>query len=137
MALSDDTFILKLKRLKWSDERIAQRMCIPVEEVQRRWANLLKSTEEQLANGIGALRQVGMVMVNQYSLMGQTLGVFTGALNNTYSADELQAILDRRPESENLVSWLLQNAIILKPFILPSPEKLIEEMEKDAKAPQN
>jgi hypothetical protein len=137
MNITDDSYLLKLKRMGWNDERIAFRMNISPAEVGRRWENLLKISQDQLANGLGSLCQVGLVMATQFQLMGQSLGILMGALNNTYRVDELQAVMDQCPKDMEMASWLLRNVIILKPFSLPSPQQLAEEIEKDAKSSQN
>lgn len=137
MNITDDSYLLKLKQMKWDDARIGARMGIPPEEVKRRWDNLVKVTNEPGFSGIQELRQVGMVMVTQYQLMGQTLGIFTAALNDTFEPSELRGIIESCPKDTDLATWLVRNALILKPFSLPSPQQLAQEIERAGKAPVN
>jgi transcriptional regulator with XRE-family HTH domain len=135
--LTDDTYLIKLKQAGWTDRKIAEKMGISVEAVQLQWQGLVRLATEKEENGQTELIQVGMVMAQQFQLLGQSLGIFTNALNGTYEPAELRKVIAECPPGEDLAAWLLKKTLILKPFSLPSPERLAEEMEKASKAPQN
>ena len=130
--MNDDGYLLKLKRQGKTDEFIAVKMGITVPDVQRRWEALLQMASQPQQNGSMGMRQLTVVMTDQFKLMGQTLGLLVQSSLNTMNPSELRAVIESCPQDADLAGWILTRAIVLHPFSLPSPE----ELAKDAEAPQ-
>lgn len=127
--ITDDSYLLRLKRKGKSNEFISAKMGIPLEEVDERWRAIVKMQVLKEENGLSELRTVCAVLQNQFQLLGQSLGIFTNALHDTYEPSELRKIIEACPKGTDLGTYLMKHTIILKPFFLPSPAELAAEAE--------
>lgn len=132
--ITDDSYLIKLKSLKWSDERIAVRMKWTVEQVQKRWLELLQISESMQSNGYVDLNTTMTQLGHQFQLVGQSLVEMSRAMSNSYTPAELKELLYSQFADDShldaLVSDLFKNCIILKPYIPTPPEKQLEETER-------
>lgn len=112
----DEQYILRLKGLNWTDDRIGEKMGIPSSEVTRIWKELLSRTQNQIATGYVQLADFYNNLANQYKLLGESLNVLAQAVGNQASSETLKTFLN-----SHQIETLLNNYIVLNKFVPPTP----------------
>jgi hypothetical protein len=134
--VTDDAYLVRLKRKGKSDEFISAKMGLTLEEVRRKWAGLVEMASVKPESGQSELRQVGLVLSQQLQLLGQSMGIFLQALASDYEPSDLRALIDSCPAGQDLAAYLLTKTIILRPFSMPTPAQLMEAAEKPRPLPK-
>lgn len=119
MKLSDsDTYLIKLKALRLSNEKIAEKLGIHPNEVERRWQSLSATLVAATDSGYANLCDRFSILCAQYQLVGESLKEIARALGESVSVETLRNMISTDPE-ETLQR--LKGLIILKPYV-PQPE---------------
>lgn len=121
----NDVYLLKLKNLGWSNEKIAAKMGLEVQEVQRRWEALIAETQVNEGNGYNQFCDLFTTMANQYQLLGASLKVVAGVLGNVATNAELEKIITADPEQT--LKSLRKDFIILRKFIPITTEEALRQ----------
>ena len=122
----------QLERMKTSglpNKIIAARMGITEDEVERWWKvgqAMIKSAE---GTGVNEAWEVVVGAANQVKLLSQTLWMISNLVGNMAKPDQIQKVLDSKPDDVEMAVWLASHFIILNPFVPPSPEEMIKQME--------
>lgn len=127
---SGDSYLVTLKKKGKSDEFIAAKMGLKEEEVRERWKAVVEMAKAVPENGLDELQEVCRVLGQQMELLGQSMGLFNSAFRS-YEPTELRKIIKECPKDKDLAAYLLTKVIVLRPFSLPSPEKLADALENN------
>jgi hypothetical protein len=134
MDITDDTYIIKLKQGQVPDHIIAARLGISVNEVRRRWDALVKVSGASRSTGMTDLWQICVNSSEQIKLLGSSLWMITTALGNPATPEEVSIAIQSCPEGTDLAVHLLSKFIVLRAYVPPPPEAMMEEVEGLAKA---
>lgn len=133
---TDDRYLLKLKNVGKTDEFIAEKMGLTVQEVRRRWRNIKQVLDQPQQNGLEDLKTVAHTIGEQAGLLSHSLAIFEGAFADVPSANEFQQLIDQCPKDQVLAPYLLAKLIILRPFRMPTPQQVIEALEGQPPVPK-
>lgn len=128
--MTDPTYLLKLKQAGRTDEEIAKRLGISVDEVQLQWSKLMADLNAKLNCGFAQLCEAFKLMCHQYQQLGESFKVISQALSNPMSPDEIGDLLFEELKHDSSLEGvygaatqnLLKNAIVLRPFAPKDPE---------------
>jgi hypothetical protein len=119
--MSIDDIINKYKRAGISDEVIAEKLGVPVEEVRKRWADILRQKITGDA-GYGDLVAFFNLLASQYQSLGRSLQILGHILGAVMTPSEMRELIDKDPEVT------LQNfatkAIVLQPVRIDKLQNL-------------
>lgn len=126
--VDDYTMLVKYKKAGMDDDLIAKRLGWTVAKVNNVWAELMKQVEDIQSTGYENLRKQWWIMCQQYELLGESLKIIGGQLQNVMPAPELaELITDNKEETfKNLTS----KALVLRPFVFADPIASLEEHHK-------
>lgn len=127
------SYLVRLKQKGKSDEFIALKMGLTVPEVQDAWDKVCQEAIIERDNGLKELRQVVIILSNQFQLLGQSLGLLSGVLDNTTSPEDLRKVIKACPVGTDLAVHLTAKLIVLRPFEMPTPMQLASQLETPAK----
>jgi len=118
-------WLLKYKSAHWTDEAIAKKLGISVQEVSRIWVQMQEQAQRSVANGSLDLSRQFTVMAYQYQLIGESLKILGGALGNEASLEEIEKLIDedKKASAERIRSQL----IVLRHFQFEDPEKVLQD----------
>lgn len=131
--VTDDSYLAKLINAGKSPGAVAEKMGLTVKEVMERLAALEEARlARESGNGCGGddFQKVYMVAVNQFQLLGQTLGVLGSVMKDSMGQNQIRDLVKSCPVGVDLSSWIFKNSIVLKPFQLPSPEQIAAKLEE-------
>jgi hypothetical protein len=131
--VTDTSYLVRLKRKGKSEEFIAAKMGMTVPEVRDVWEKLCQEATVERDNGLMELKQVVLILSNQFQLLGQSLGLLSGVLDDTVPPEDLRKVIKSCPAGTDLAVHLTAKLIILKPFQLPSPQALASQLESPSK----
>lgn len=134
--VTDHSYLVRLKRKGKSDDFIALKMGMTVSEVRDVWDKLCQEATVEKDNGLAELRQVVIILSNQFQLLGQSLGLLSGVLDNTIQPEDLRKVIKSCPAGTDLAVHLTAKLIVLRPFELPTPAKLAEALEAKTPSPK-
>jgi len=132
--VTSDSYIIKMMQANRPAHVTAAKLGMTVAQVQNRWEELKKEATQIPENGVGILRDVQLTLVDQFSLLGQTMAILSAGISNTVSVEDLRSLIKAKPPEADLAQWLVKHLLILHAFTLPSPEKLVEEHRKQTRA---
>lgn len=123
--VDDYQMLVKYKNSKMPDDLIAKRLGWSVEKVNNVWTALLKQAEEIKGTGYDDLRKQWWIMCQQYELIGESMKIIGGALQNVMPAPELTELITNNKEEtfKNLTS----RCLVLRPFTFVDPIASLEE----------
>lgn len=127
--VTDTSYLVRLKRKGKSDEFIAAKMGMTVPEVRDAWDKLCQEATVERDNGLMELRQVVIILSNQFQLLGQSLGLLSGVLDNTVPPEDLRKLIASCPVGTDLAVHLTAKLIVLRPFEMPTPMQLAAKLE--------
>lgn len=123
--VTDDNVLIKYKSAGLSDEVIASKMNVSVEEVRIRWNQLVEIAAHSKNNGYGELAAQFNTMALQYQLLGESMKICAAALSDVMPISEVaEFIVDDRAQT---LKNLSENCIILKPFTAVDPAAALEQ----------
>ena len=122
---ANDPWILKYKSLGWPDQKIADKMGMPVAEVRVAWERLCKMVREGEPCGHFDLIQMFQMMSKQFQILGESLNIVTRAIGRQVSAAKLQELIGPDPKAS--AEAISRRYIVLEPFVMQSPEKALKE----------
>jgi hypothetical protein len=131
--VTDTSYLVRLKRKDKSDEFIAAKMGLTVPEVQDLWDKLCQEATIERDNGLKELRQVVIILSNQFQLLGQSLGLISGVLDDTIPPEDLRKVIKDCPLGTDLAVHLTAKLIVLRPFQMPTPLELASKLETPQK----
>lgn len=131
--VTDTSYLVRLKRKGKSDEFIAAKMGMSLEEVRDCWDKLCQEATVERDNGLMELKQVVLILSNQFQLLGQSLGLLSGVLDNTVAPEDLRNVIKSCPVGTDLSVHLCAKLIVLRPFELPTPAQLAGQIETPQK----
>lgn len=133
LPISNDSYIARMFLSGRPAHITAAKLGMTVEEVNKRWAEIKNQATEVPANGLKELRDHQLLLLDQFALLGTSMAIVSNAINNTVSLEELKHIIAAKPPGSDLADWLMKQLIVLKPFALPSPEKMLEDHRNTVK----
>ena len=132
MNTSDDAWLIKYKQVGLSDKVIAQKLGVPLEEIQQRWKDLMDQSARLNQAGYDNLAAQYHTLCGQYQLMGESLKLVAMALSDVAPIDEIRMAIVSDPE-KTLMN-LTQSFIILRPCRQVDPSIALEESLKRTQA---
>ena len=129
-AMIDDAYLSKLVAAGKSVEWIANRFGCSVEDVKKRLEILNATAAAARKNGYMDLQQAFMGLYEQYRLMGLQMSISVGGIMNPFSSEELRRLVAEALKQPDPVTFLIERAVILKPFSPPDPEQLQKEIAR-------
>lgn len=130
MNMTDDQYLLKLMAAQKTDEFIAAKMGITTQEVRRRKKSLKKLLARQEQVNATDILKLQAVIGNQLELVGQSVKLIGSVLADRMEPADLRKIIATCPSDEDLASWIIERALVLRPFQLPSPEAILKATEQ-------
>lgn len=132
--MTSETYLIKLKRMGWTDAQIALKLGISVAEVQEQWRQITDVSEAVLNNGYVDMHQQFQTLAQQHHLVGASLRAIGNGISQICTAQELEEMV--KPlvgvdKASELVHLLLKNCIILKPYIPVAANDAINELEAE------
>lgn len=131
--VTDTSYLVRLMKKGKSDEFIAAKMGLTVPEVRDIWDKLCQEATVERDNGLKELRQVTIILSNQFQLLGQSLGLFCGVLDDTITPEDLRKVIKDCPLGTDLAVHLTAKLIVLRPFQMPTPLELASKLETPQK----
>ena len=125
--------IIKMKSLGISNEKIGAKFGMTPEQVQKKIKEITDAAELLSVSGAAEFIQVMHLAVQQYQLLGTTMGLLVGAINNLASPDDLRKVLGEQLTSDDidkLLPLLNKHFMVLNPFVLPDVKKLLDSTKK-------
>lgn len=113
--------IRKLDGLKWTDEKIANRLKLSVEEVQQKRQEMLEADKRNKELGCNQLAAVFTSALFQYEELGKSLAVMASGLA-IVTPQEVHEFLSN-PENDALA--FCKNYIVLRAFKPEDLEKIL------------
>lgn len=124
---NQDQYLVKLKGMGWSNEKIAAKLSTTPEEVEKQWQAIIRMGNNLMASGYVDLQAQFNVLAHQYQLVGESLKAVCGGLGDVYHPSQLKKVIDSLPPGKDLAEHLLENCIILHRYIPVSPEKALSD----------
>lgn len=128
--MTDDQYLAKLMMAGKTDDHIAAKMGITTEEARRRRKSLQKLIGRQAQVNFTDVAKLQVVIGNQLELVGQSVKLLGSALADRLDAESLRKIILGCPPDEDLAHWIMERALVLRPFQLPSPEAILAASER-------
>lgn len=125
MLVHDDNYIIRARQAGVPVATIAAKLNMTVEQVEKRWRQILKDVESKFDNGYLDLCQAFHTLSGQYQLVGSSLGIIAQAIGNVIPDEDLKKLITTDPEQT--FKNLKANTILLKVFIPITPEEAIEK----------
>lgn len=122
--INDDSQLLKLKHLGWSDERIAAKLGWDVELVRTRYQAFIALAIASESSGHIALVNHFNLLCSQYQLMGESLKILGMALSANVSSADLQAWVVDDPDTAGIE--ILKRYIVLPRFVTQDPQASLD-----------
>lgn len=134
MNIEDRKYIAKLKSSGKSDEFIARRLHVSPELIGLEWEKIQQEARTMAKNGHESLKEVLLVSLQQYALLGNSYKFVASALSNGMSREQIIELLGgkgKQLSTEEAADRLLEFSIILHPFAGVDPEQaMVLEEEK-------
>lgn len=124
--VTDTSYLVRLKRKGKSEEFIAAKMGLTVPQVRDIWDKLCQEATVEKDNGLPELRQVVIILSNQFQLLGQSLGLLSAVFERTVSPEDLRAAIKSCPVGTDLAVHLCAKLIVLRPFEMPGVAELMK-----------
>lgn len=121
----DDHYIVKCMSARMPAPKIAAKLGISVQELEKRWAAIQKEVDANLSNGYYALSEQFNVFCSQYQLLGESMKLLAHALGGAMSDQDLKNLITVDPEIT--FQNLRKLAIVLNPYQFTDPSKALEE----------
>jgi len=124
MPVNDDGLLLKYKQAGWTDEAIAKKFGLTVEEIQKRWAVLLNREKQQSATGYDDLSAQYLILSHQYQLMGESLKALAMGLSAVPTLGEVADCITGDPQET--LKRITSSFILLEPYKAVDPIASLE-----------
>lgn len=126
--IGDDEVLAKYKIARMPDERIAAKMGITVEEVDKRWKRILERSSRMTESGYGHLLDQFTIFCNQYQLLGESMKIIAMALGNLMPVSEIEPLIVGDSEDVSMtLKNLAKSCIILRPFTPVNPVESLQQ----------
>lgn len=123
-----DMYIIRLKGLRWPDNKIASKMGMTEDELEKIWKRIQNEASAILQNGYGTFCDAFSNMALQYQTLGESLKMIATAVGNRATFDDIEKALKALKLdpvlSTAIASELVNTFIILRPFIPITPEEV-------------
>lgn len=123
--ITDDAYLIRAKQAGISNEILAAKLNTTPERIEERWQDLLKIGDSLEGNGYMNLSEKFTVLLHQYQLLGESLKPICQALGDVASLNEIIEVHDPNPRKTAV--RLIQNFIILRPYIFQDPTEEADE----------
>jgi hypothetical protein len=131
-SIGDDAILTKYKLAKVSDDRIAAKLGLSVEQVNQRWERILDRASRMTESGYGHLVNQFGILCHQYQLLGESLKPIAEALGNIMPLEEVERLIVGKAEDVALtLKNLARSCIILRPFTPVNPVEALEQQTEN------
>jgi len=128
MNVTDIGMLVKYKRANWTDRAIAAKLGVSVEEVARRWREILDRASQMSSSGYDQLNIQYQILCQQYQLLGESLKIIAAAIGNGAEPSDIRPLIT--PDPEETIKNLMSKLIVLRPFTPMDPAESLKATEK-------